>query len=125
MNLHDRDESVALVKAALAKDNGVAVFHKGDVAGHEFHGNQYKDGGAAAQKAHAATKRAVTASILANSHTQFNLHEQAMNAHKDAADLHNVAGHAQMAALHTARAAEHATRIKELRASVNAYLGTK
>jgi hypothetical protein len=46
MNIHDRDESVALVKAALAKDKGVAVFRKGDVEGHDFHGNQYTPGSA-------------------------------------------------------------------------------
>lgn len=41
MNLHDREESVALVKAALQKDKGVAILSKGDVPGHEFHGNQW------------------------------------------------------------------------------------
>ncbi len=41
MNLHEREDAVSLVKAALEVGKGVAVFSKGDVAGHEFHGNQF------------------------------------------------------------------------------------
>ena len=52
MNLHDKDRegSVSLIKAALAPEHGVAerhVLQKGDLPGHPFRGNQYKDGDAA------------------------------------------------------------------------------
>jgi len=45
MNLHEREEGVALVKAALERGKGRAILSKGDVPGHEFHGNQYTGGG--------------------------------------------------------------------------------
>lgn len=45
MNLHDREEGVALVKAALEVGKGRQILSKGDVPGHEFRGNQYTDAG--------------------------------------------------------------------------------
>jgi hypothetical protein len=47
MNLHDREESVNEMKKALTPDKGVAMFRKGDVPGHDFHGNQYTVGSGA------------------------------------------------------------------------------
>ena len=48
MNLHDREDSVNEMKKALTPDKGVAMFQKGDLPGHEFHGNQHTDGGGGA-----------------------------------------------------------------------------
>src|ERR1039458_432528 len=58
MNLHDREDAVSLVKAALSKDKGVAILSKGDTPGHEFHGNQYQGAGATEAKASLETHNA-------------------------------------------------------------------
>ena len=42
-SLHDRANAVLLVKAALSSDNAQSLY-KGDVAGHDFHGNQWTGG---------------------------------------------------------------------------------
>jgi hypothetical protein len=49
MNLHDREESVALVKVALEKDKGRQILSKGDLPGHDFHGNQWTVGSVGAE----------------------------------------------------------------------------
>jgi hypothetical protein len=107
MNLHEREDSVALVKAALQKDKGVQILSKGDVPGHEFHGNQYVGGGGASTD-HPAYNTKVSLPGYYGKTTALSAVSP-----KDSAKAMRLAGatwtkdeHAQLAAAHTQAAAD-------------------
>ena len=62
------------------------VLAKGDTPGHEFHGNQYTDGGAAAARALDAARRANDAANDGDMEGAFRAHVEAAQAHRDASD---------------------------------------
>lgn len=115
-NLHDRGGAVNLIKAALAPVNGVPLF-KGDVAGHEFRGNQWKDsalghGARALEHAHnppmhaelkltrialALTQQANNATLMAKTPAQIT-HAQTL--HRQAKAAHLLAGNSKAVAAH-------------------------
>jgi hypothetical protein len=63
----------------------------GDVAGHEFHGNQYTDGGSSAQRASQATKHADSMSAKAKVSNRRTDHRTAADAAKLASSAHEQA----------------------------------
>lgn len=50
MNLHDEDRTNAVDMIKVAHEHGKNLFSKGDVPGHEFHGNQYSSVGGSSEK---------------------------------------------------------------------------
>lgn len=99
-NLHEREGTVSLVKAALEK--GTPLF-KGDVPGHEFRGNQYtgggeggaagsgkdyKDGGQAAKLAEQHSKNADKLSVKAKNGGTRAMDRSAAQAAKEASNYH-------------------------------------
>lgn len=84
----DQHEASVAAKSCPRPKTGMA---KGDVPGHEFHGNQYTDGGAAAGKADSASERAKNASESANNWPSKREHAQATLAHVIARDSHDAA----------------------------------
>lgn len=78
-------------------DAQLAALGKGDVAGHEFHGNQYS-AGSLSDKANALSEKATTVRT----------HSVAAVAHYDAADAHAALGNKDKAKEHTAKAKAHA-----------------
>jgi hypothetical protein len=109
MNLHDREEAVNEMKKALTPDKGVAMFRKGDLPGHDFHGNQYSPSSQesarrAADNEHQArlsgvhgkyeqvSAKAADASAKADALTRnINPTKESDAAHREAADLHRQA----------------------------------
>ncbi len=103
MNLHGNEKQFELFKAATAVEQGKPLYWpltKGDVAGHAFHGNQYKDGGTKAKEAHAATTKANSSGLPEDHRFAANKHELAMQqaipghaqqAHNEVMHAHNAA----------------------------------
>lgn len=126
----------------IAQHQGAPLFRlsKGDVSGHEFHGNQYTGGGstlteaernneahAAARSAQLSTSAADKASKEAGQKMDASAHRLASSAHVAAAAENQRASriavnerdryfHAGMAEDHSNKAAYHARRVSELAA---------
>ena len=80
---------------------GALLLCKGDVDGHEFHGNQYSNlGERASDKANTASDKAAASSKVGD-------HAIAMGVQLDASAIHEELGNKQAAAMHAAKAKEH------------------
>jgi len=114
-NLHDRQAAVDLIKAAIAPEVGTPLFNlqKGDLPGHEFHGNQYQGGGGqTAKDAEIATRKANDAAVSAQAGTGSNrvaqtLHTRAKELHQSARNVSRTHGNFSAAAYHDSAASTH------------------